>query len=53
MKAGDAIIADTRGIHAATALNKGKRVQLGLVYADREYDMSNDYNISHLVKDSK
>ena len=52
LKAGDAIIADTRGIHAATSLKKGRRVQLGLVYADRDYDMSADYNISHLVKDS-
>tara|TARA_B100000965_G_scaffold28469_1_gene21087 strand:- start:5582 stop:6658 length:1077 start_codon:yes stop_codon:yes gene_type:complete len=52
LKAGDAIITDTRGIHAATSLKKGRRVQLGLVYADRDYDMSADYNISHLVKDS-
>ena len=40
LKAGDAIITDTRGIHAATNLNSGRRVQLGLVYSDRNYDMS-------------
>ena len=49
LKAGDAIVTDTRGIHAATSLKKYRRVQLGLVYADRDYDMSADYNISNLV----
>ena len=53
IKAGDAIITDTRGIHAATILKKGQRVQLGLGYGDRDYDMSTQNNISHLVKDSE
>ena len=35
IKAGDAIIADTHGIHGATDLLSGRRLQLGLTYASR------------------
>ena len=35
LKAGDAIIADTYGVHGATDLLSGRRVQLGLVYDRR------------------
>ena len=39
VKAGDVIIADTSGMHAATNLIDGRRVQLGLVYSMRGYDI--------------
>tara|TARA_B110000259_G_scaffold188479_1_gene247944 strand:- start:5276 stop:6370 length:1095 start_codon:yes stop_codon:yes gene_type:complete len=53
LKAGDAIIADTRGIHAATNLNKGRRVQFGLVYSDRDFDINErDPLILGMAKDS-
>lgn len=35
IKAGDAIIADTHGIHGATDLLSGRRIQLGLTFASR------------------
>lgn len=36
-KAGDIIITDTNGIHAATNLISGRRIQLGLVFGVRGY----------------
>ncbi len=35
LKAGDAIIADTCGVHGATNIIEGRRLQLGLTYASR------------------
>lgn len=43
LKAGDAIIADTSGIHGATDLLSGRRVQLGLVYEQRGLGASDKY----------
>jgi hypothetical protein len=37
LKAGDAIIVDTSGIHGATDLISGRRVQLGLVFEQRGF----------------
>jgi ectoine hydroxylase-related dioxygenase (phytanoyl-CoA dioxygenase family) len=37
LKAGDAIIVDTAGIHGATDLISGRRVQLGLVFEQRGF----------------
>lgn len=53
LKAGDVIIADTNGMHAATNLLEGRRVQLGLVYGMRGYDIGEiPENIKRKVKDS-
>ncbi len=38
LNAGDIIITDTNGVHAATNLKSGRRIQLGLVFAIRGYD---------------
>ena len=43
LKAGDAIIADTSGIHGATDLLSGRRVQLGLVYEQRGLGAADKY----------
>lgn len=43
LKAGDAIIADTAGIHGATDLLSGRRVQLGLVYEQRGIGADDKY----------
>ena len=37
LKAGDCIIVDTSGIHGATDLLEGRRVQLGLVYEQKGF----------------
>lgn len=53
LKAGDVIIADTNGMHAGTVLSEGRRVQLGLVYAMRGYDVASiPENIKRKVRDS-
>ena len=55
LNAGDAIITDTRGVHAATNLKKGRRVQIGQVYSDRNFDIDineRDPLIRGLVKDT-
>jgi len=39
LKAGDVIIANTNGIHGASNLIKGRRIQLGLVYGMRGHDI--------------
>ena len=44
---GDIIITDTNGVHAATNLKSGRRIQLGLVFAIRGYsgeDLTSDAN---------
>lgn len=43
LKAGDAIIADTYGIHGATDLLSGRRLQLGLVYESRGLGATDKY----------
>ena len=41
VKAGEIIIANTNGIHGASNLVKGRRIQLGLVYGTRGFDIGN------------
>lgn len=43
LKAGDAIIADTSGIHGATDLISGRRLQLGLVFERRGFGAEDKY----------
>ena len=43
LKAGDAIIADTAGIHGATDLISGRRLQIGLVFESRGLSAEDKY----------
>lgn len=54
LRRGDAIIADTHGVHGATNLIEGRRLQLGLVYDCRGFDAETiGENTRHLVLNSK